>query len=290
LDTIPSISLIVCTHNRADILDHSLSFYANIKTEVNYDILIVANACTDHTLDIIKKHTATNTKIRHVEQDSIGHSNARNAGWKNANAPFVFYIDDDAYPNPNIIDELYRLINSNSIDCISGRTVYWDYNSPKWIKPSFVEVPTFREDFGEMPSRGYINGCACGFSIQALKKAGGFNPRAGMSGKKIGYYDEIYMQDKLKSLGHTIHYSPELIVHHQSHQKKITAFFKSHYLKGKSRKQFAALSTFKAAYYSLVSLTKGTVYLLPNWVKHGTSAGTVKSYSSFFYYLGQLIG
>ena len=288
MDTTPSISLIVCTHNRADILDHSLSFYASIKAEIDYEILVVANVCIDHTLNVIRKHTATNPRITQVEKTTIGHSNARNAGWENANAPFIFYIDDDAYPNPNIIDELYRLINSKSINCISGRTVYWDYNPPKWIKPSFVEVPTFREDFGEMPSHGYINGCACGFSIQALKKAGGFNPKVGMTGKKIGYYDEIYMQDKLKSLGHIIHYSPELIVNHQSHLIIIT-FFKTHYLQGKSRKQFAAFSTFKVAYYTLVSLMKGNVYLLPNWVKHGSSPGTVKSYSSFFYYLGQLI-
>jgi glycosyltransferase involved in cell wall biosynthesis len=267
-----------------------LSFYASIKAEIDYEILVVANACTDHTLDVIKKHTATNTTIRHVELATIGHSNARNAGWKSANAPFVFYVDDDAYPKANLIDELYRLINSNSIDCISGRTVYWDYNSPKWIKPSLVEVPLFRDDFGDMPSHGYINGCACGFSIQALKKAGGFNPKAGMTGKKIGYYDEIYMQDRVQSLGHIIHYSPELIVHHQSHQKTILAFFKAHYLQGKSRKQFFTLSIPYVAYGTLVSLIKGTVYLLPNWGKHGISVGTVKSYSSFFYYLGQLIG
>lgn len=285
----PSISLIICTHNRADKLNHSLAYYADISAPTAYEILIVANACTDHTLQVVEKHMESNPRIRSIVEPKIGHSNARNAGWQNANAPFVFYIDDDAYPASNIIAELKNLVEHNAIKCIGGRTKYWDYDSPKWITADLVEPPVFLEKFGLMPARGYINGCACGFEKQVLQNAGGFNPEVGMRGNKMGYYDEVYMQERLQALGYPIHYSPELIVYHQSHQKTLSAFLRAYYIQGKSKKRYAEKE--KTAFWgsTMRAMVSGTISVLANCQKHGIKTGIIKSYSSFFYYFGQLI-
>ena len=284
------ISLVICTHNRADTLDKSLDYYKRISSVKPYEILIVANACTDHTLDIVKKHKEHNSKIRLVEEPKLGHSNARNCGWKNAQSRFVFYIDDDAYPSGNLVDELNLLLETNTIHCISGRTVYWNYNSPKWITPELVETPKYLSEFGKLPKGGYINGCACGFSLKALQACGGFNPKVGMMGKKTGYFDEVYVQEKLATLGYDIYFSPALRVYHQSHKKTVWEFLKAYYTQGKSSKQYKSTPYFSTIYHLVYASFSAMANLLPYTFKSGLKAGIVKSHSSFYYYLGRLIG
>ncbi|MBR9860850.1 glycosyltransferase family 2 protein [bacterium] len=232
----PEISLIICTHNRADILELSIPQYQNLIFDGEYEILYVLNACTDHSIDILKQHQAQNHRIRYVEEKDAGHSIARNTGYINAEADFVFYMDDDAYPEPELLNTISKRRKEVDLACLSGHTKYWRHNDPKWIKPEFVEVPKFRSEFGLMPDSGYINGCACGFRKSLLAELGGFNPELGMKRKNLGYYDEIYIQEELKKKEVPIYYDPNLIVHHMSHQKTMTQFFEAARAKGRQER------------------------------------------------------
>lgn len=284
----PEITLLICSHNRANTLKKSLNYYADLKTSVPYEILIVINSCTDQTLDIIHEAMNKNKLIRYVTEDKIGLSNARNTGYKNALAPFVFYIDDDAKPHADLLHQINLILSNNEIDCISGRTLYWNHNSPSWIKAKYVVPPIFRADFGRMPASGYINGCACGFSVKALEAVGGFNTSLGMRAKKIGYYDEVDIQNKIKSAGYTIFYSPHLKVDHQSHYKRVHHFLNSAYQKGVYRKKAIKTSSVKSFILAVLFFLKGLI-LLPYFItKNGLKSALVECFSISFTYLGQV--
>lgn len=285
----PEISLIICTHNRDATLNESLTYYNRIETKIEYEVIVVLNACTDSSEDVVKQAMHKNPKIRIVNEPKPGLSNARNRGWKEARSPFVFYIDDDAYPQQNIIT-LLSDYDKEEVKCISGVTKYWDANSPTWIKAEFVEVPLFRETFGKMPEGGYINGCACGFNKQLLADVGGFDPSYGMVAKKVGYYDEVLAQRAIQENNTPIYYDPNLAVYHQSHCKTADQFLKSAYYKGVFRAKHEQVVSWKSAvlgiYHSIVGTAK---FLLIFWVV-GTSQALVKCFSLPFIYFGQAIG
>lgn len=285
----PEISLIICTHNRAATLKSSLEFYKRITSQIPYEILVIANACTDNTIEVVKQAMEELPLLSYAIESKVGHSNARNAGLQHAKAPFVFYIDDDAYPDPDIISQLYRLITTNDIKCISGITKYWDANSPSWIKASFVEVPLFRQDFGVMPYSGYINGCACGFSKSVLLELGGFDPSLGMKAKSIGYYDEVAAQRMIAAAGHTIYYAPTLVVHHQSHSKTVWQFLKSSYYKGKYRRQTKKTNPIKSFILFVLNVAKGILKWPIYRLNHSTQVSTLYSFQKASNYLGQSI-
>ncbi len=284
----PEISLIICTHNRADLLNQSLAHYASISTTVPFEILVVLNACNDNSLEVVTRHQQQIKNLNYVIEHKIGHSNARNAGWQHAKAPFVFYMDDDAYPDNQLVDILSTHLTNHNIVCISGHTKYWSANSPQWIKPELVEVPLFRNDFGPLPEAGYINGCACGFNVESLQKNGGFNPDVGMKGNKLGYYDEIYLQDKLRSQGETIYYDPNLIVYHQSHQKTTLSFLKAAYAKGKSKKLVRKRNVTKLLAHTSISLIMATIRLPFMAVKLGGRHAIIHEFKEPFRLAGQL--
>jgi glycosyltransferase involved in cell wall biosynthesis len=284
----PEISLIICTHNRAELLNESLNYYHSLEIKGSFEIIVVLNACTDHSLEIVKKYSTTLANLRYVVEDKLGHSNARNAGWKNAHAPFVFYIDDDAYPESDLVKNLLSLLVNNNISCVSGHTKYWKSNSPSWIKPDLVEIPLLLESFGELPKSGYINGCACGFQKEVLEELGGFNPKVGMKGSKLGYYDEIYIQDILRKQNRTIHYAPELIVNHQSHQKSPLDFLKSAFAKGRSKKKVREIGFFKTTLKFCYATIIAIINLPLSIMRHGFNYAIVSQLKEPVRILGQL--
>jgi glycosyltransferase involved in cell wall biosynthesis len=285
----PEISIIICTHNRAATLKSSLEYYKLLSTQVPYEVLVVVNACTDDTLEVVKQYMTDLPQLSFVLEPNIGHSNARNSGLNSAKAPFVFYIDDDAYPDTHLIDNLSNLLKTNDIKCISGNTKYWDQSSPKWIKPSSVEVPFLRKDFGEMPSNGHINGCACGFSKSILLELGGFDPSLGMNAQNIGYYDEVAAQENIEAAGHTIYYDPTLIVYHQSHCKTVVQFLQSSYYKGKYRSQVKQINKFNTLVLCILNLIKGLFMWIPYRLTNSAQISTLKSFQKAINYLGQTI-
>jgi glycosyltransferase involved in cell wall biosynthesis len=285
----PEISIIICTHNRAATLNSSLEHYKRLSTQVPYEVLVVVNACTDDTLEVVKQNMMELPQLSFVLEPNIGLSNARNSGLNSAKAPFIFYIDDDAYPNIHLIDNLSNLLKTNDIKCISGNTKYWDQSSPKWIKASLVEVSEFRKDFGKMPRQGYVNGCACGFSKSLLLVLGGFDPKLGMNAKNIGYYDEIAVQKIFEAAGHTIYFDPSLIVYHQSHSKTVVQFLQSSYYKGKYRSQVKQINKFNTLVLCMLNLIQGLFMWIPYRLTNSAQISTLKSFQKASNYLGQTI-
>jgi len=286
----PEISLIICTHNRSSILVESLRLYLQIQTEVQYEIIVVLNACTDNTLQVVQEACKNNPHLRYVIEKKTGLSHARNAGWQNARAPFVFYIDDDAYPQKDIITVLRNCLNKNEVLCISGVTKYWSINSPAWINPEFVEAPIFRQSFGPIPSGGFINGCACGFSKHILVQIGGFDSRYGMKAKRIGYYDEVAAQKAIEQRGHIIYYSPDIVVFHQSHCKSVGQFLHSFFKKGQFRKRAEKVNSLKSFLWGCIYSMMGLFLLLKYWPAYGLNQAIIKSFSLPCIFFGQAFG
>lgn len=283
-----SISVIICTHNRADILDQSLSYYAKLRSKISYEILLVLNACTDHTEKIAQKYAHHNPHLIYIKENKLGLSHARNSGYKAAKGAYVFYIDDDAYPDPDILLYLQECIDQK-INAFTGRTLYWPLNSPEWILPEYVASSHYAETLSPLPSGGYINGCVAGFKKEALEKVGGFDPKYGMSGKKIAYYEEVLMQRKLDDLGYTAYYHPQIQVYHQSHHKTVFQFLKSDYLKGVSRRNAGHSSSLKSLFFFFVTGIKGLFMFASILLPKGYKRAIKESFSLPAIYLGQVI-
>ena len=79
-------------------------------------IIIVVNACTDNTLDIACAEAKLNSHIKVIQESNLGHSNARNKGWQSSQASFVFYLDDDAKPNANLLTILNSYLKNKNMN------------------------------------------------------------------------------------------------------------------------------------------------------------------------------
>ncbi len=97
-------SIIIPTCNRAEILKKSLTYLLKMNAIETCEIIIVDDGSNDHTGDIVhsyKKQAVV--PISYIRQENQGPGIARNTGLDHAKYDTVLFIDDDVYPNKDLV-------------------------------------------------------------------------------------------------------------------------------------------------------------------------------------------
>ena len=89
------ISVIIPTHNRADILPRAIRSVQSQARHVN-DIIVVSDGATDDTEDVVKRLAKEDKRIRLIAYHPGHNGNyARNQGLAAATGEFIAFLDDD---------------------------------------------------------------------------------------------------------------------------------------------------------------------------------------------------
>src|SRR5881296_1050143 len=87
------LTVLVCTHNRADLLRGALESLEPTR----FEVLVVDNASTDATPAVVAECAArAKIEIRCARETELGLDAARNRGLREAAGEFVAFLDDDA--------------------------------------------------------------------------------------------------------------------------------------------------------------------------------------------------
>ena len=76
----------------SDCLDSIL--HINLNKE-DYEVIIVNDGSTDKSKDIVDPYIANNDNFKYIEQENLGAAYARNAGLKNSEGEYVWFVDAD---------------------------------------------------------------------------------------------------------------------------------------------------------------------------------------------------
>lgn len=222
-----AISAIICTYNRSKLLAGTLESLVNQSLDRSlYEIIIADNASTGNTkqtvMELIDKYSDWN--LRYVYEPEQGSSNARNAGYKNAKAKYVAYIDDDAKADKHWLRNIVKMIEEIKPDILGG-PIYPFYltEKPKWFLDKY-EIRSNGDTTRFLKSNEYISASNIIFKKELLNLLGGFDPDLGPKGTKMSYGEEtkliIEARKRFKDI--KIYYSPEIIVYHLVPAEKMT--------------------------------------------------------------------
>jgi glycosyltransferase involved in cell wall biosynthesis len=113
------ISLIIPAHNEEERLAATLHEYAGAlqgRYTEDYEVLVVANACTDATVEVARTAAAVNPHIRVLEiPDAIGKGGAVLAGFLEARGESVLFADADAATSPTSLLALVEGLNLHHV-------------------------------------------------------------------------------------------------------------------------------------------------------------------------------
>lgn len=212
------IALVICTYNRDRYLPAALE---SIKNQTfpshQFETIIVNNNSTDNTEVIVKDFIRNNPSLntRYVIEKDKGLSFARNRGLKEATAPVIAYVDDDAILSVNYLLEVNSFFNKHRTAVGAGGRVipkYEDDKEPEWMNKylnGFIGRVEFGDEIRKFEKKmKYPAGCNMIYKREVLLQVQGFNNELTFRSDD----KDIFL--RVKKISDDIYYVPQAWVYH----------------------------------------------------------------------------
>jgi len=111
----PLVSVVIANYNGARFLYKCLSSVAN-SDYPSFEIILVDNASTDRSLDLVEKHFGDLSNLRIVENKSNnGCSQGRNVGITYSKGDYIAFLDNDTEVKKNWLYEVVKVFESDPL-------------------------------------------------------------------------------------------------------------------------------------------------------------------------------
>jgi glycosyltransferase involved in cell wall biosynthesis len=223
----PLVSVIMCTRDRADKLQHCLECIERMHASFEWELLLVDNASTDDTPNIIQRFAENfSAPCFCLYSSAPGSGAGRNVAIAASRGDILAFVDDDCYVAADFIANIEMLFRDPTLGYMSGRMYLYD---PTDYPLTINESPhRLIFDAGKIPSAGVIQGGNMAVRRTALDSAAGwFDPDFGAGAKFSG--DDWELAMRISAAGWSGGYFPEPAVWHHHGRKAHEAARKYRY-------------------------------------------------------------
>ena len=215
-----SISVIVCTYNRAKYIYRCLSLLGQNDYAGSWELLLVDNNSTDGTASESARFAADYpaAPYRYILETRQGLSHARNRGIDEAQGDWLVFLDDDAFVAPDYLSNLAQHLLTADFDAFGGRIVpLFENGEPVWYSQwarGFVSALDMGSEVVAFSGGKFPIGANMGISRRAIEQCGTFNPQLGRTEKKLlgGEEKDVFL--RIMSAGMKVVYLPDIAVQH----------------------------------------------------------------------------
>lgn len=226
----PLISVVICTYNRAALLQDALqATCAQTLSPERFEVLVVDNGSTDATPQLVADFCRRYAHVHYLVEPKLGLAYARNCGWRAAQGAYIAYLDDDCQVPPDWLQKAESVIQERSPVAMIG-PFYAMHRTPppQWWRPVFDRFHSlaYATHAGDLPTRVFIGGVSLFIQREILQQLDGFDPALGMKGQQLGYEEDSDLGRRIVHVtGQPIYYDPELWVYHLVRAEKLSLGF-----------------------------------------------------------------
>lgn len=215
------ISIIICTHNRAELLLDILNSFNDQEgiTKHGTEIIVVASACVDNTVSsVTSTQSKINSTVKLVDVKEPGLSIARNHGLKAATKSIIAFLDDDIRLRPGWLKAYLDVFEHEGGDVVGGAIHLWwkDVTPPPWIHHYHKRLLGYNVHGDEIKpiDGGNIFGGNFAIRREVYDRIGGFSDTFGRRGQDrlAGEEAEYFMRAKAQKFRFL--YTPNAAVEH----------------------------------------------------------------------------
>ncbi len=233
------LSILICTHNRVELLQRTIDFLNHIARPDDYqiDLFVAANACSDSTHQYLAHYQqaakANALPLTWIKEPTPGKSNALNSAIPKLSADLIAMVDDD-----HRVDDSYLVAIANAVtlypeaDFYCGKIIPdWDGSEPAWVheqgKYRIYPLPVPRFDLGEQAIKVTRNIAIPGGGNLVIKKElfakiGNFSTEFGPVGHNLGGAEDLEWVIRAYQSGAKLHYIPDIIQYHYVESNRMT--------------------------------------------------------------------
>ena len=228
----PKLTVLICTHNRADLLERVLaSLNAAKRPAIPVRILVAANACNDDTMARMQAYQSQQggngwLPLRVFEVPTPGKSHALNHAIPQTETELVAFVDDDHQVDENYLIAIEQAAHTwPDAGLYCGRILPdWNGTEPAWVHDEgpyrIYPLPVPRYDQGSQPKtitpeEGPIPG---GGNLVVRRRvfelAGQFSTELGPHGHDLGGGEDSEYVLRAMLRGVRCQYTPAMVQYH----------------------------------------------------------------------------
>jgi len=233
------IEVLICTHNRAALLERTLEFIgqAACPAGASVEVLVAANACRDGTRELLAAYAegrrALRFPLRFLEEPTPGKSHALNSAIAQLRGDVIAMVDDD-----HRVDRGYFESIAEAVDRFPEATMYCGRILPDWtgFEPAWVHdlsayaiypLPIPHYDLGDAPLKIGEEGRLPGGGNLVLKRdvfsrVGLFSTELGPQGHNLAGGEDTDFVQRALATGERITYWPPILQYHVVEHERLT--------------------------------------------------------------------
>jgi len=214
----PAASIILVTYNKSE---HTFRCLESIRAfaDVPYEIIIVDNASTDETLELLSRLDGVSI-IKN--ETNLGFGLACNQGASKAKSENLLFLNNDTTISPGSFSALTRILEDRpDVGAVGAKIVLMDgtlqeAGSILWADGSNLGYGRGRDpsdpEFTYLREVDYCSGVCLMVRRDAFEKLGGFDDRYSPA-----YYEDCDLCLGLQDRGWRVVYQPEAVIFHHEH-------------------------------------------------------------------------
>jgi GT2 family glycosyltransferase len=225
------ISVIIVSWNVRDLLKKCLESIFRHTQDVAFEVIMVDNASTDGTLEMLK-HYFPNVKLI-ANQKNLGFAKANNIGIREAQGEYILLLNPDTEFIENSLEKVVQKMESDENIGVLGCRIL---NSDKSLQPSVRRFPTLASQliillklhrlFPSLLNNYLAKDFDYSKEAEAVQVMGAFFCVSRTVFEQIGLLDEeyfIWFEEvdfcrRAKKVGYKVIYCPEISIIHHSGQ------------------------------------------------------------------------
>ena len=212
------LSIVIPVYNEEESLELLYNSIINNleNTNLNFEIIFIDDGSSDKSWDVIKTISEKKTNLSSIKfRKNYGKSDALDAGFKASNGKYVLTMDADLQDDPNEIYPLFKMINQENYDLVSGWKKKRNDPLSKTIPSKFFNLVT------RIFSGIKLNDFNCGIKIYKKELVNSIN----LYGEMHRYIPLIAKWNGYDKIG-------EKIVNHNKRKFGKTKFGMERYIRG----------------------------------------------------------
>lgn len=216
------LSVIVCTHNRASYLPDCLASLARQQCDAPFEVVVVDNASTDRTPQILSEWCLRDTRFRAISEPRVGLSVAKNTGVRHARGRLLLFTDDDVIVDRGWVQSYDDFFRRTSCEFMiaGGPIVPVPHDLEAW--PSWLDLKALPEigllDYREERTLGaseYVWGANMAIPVEHFSRVGLWDETVGRQGDTRGTFEDTEYQDRTRATGGAVWFCPRATLQHR---------------------------------------------------------------------------
>lgn len=219
-----TISIIICTYNRAADLEQTLNSLRSVslpKTE-NTELIVVDNGSTDDTAQIVKSFSRSGLSVRYIYEGRRGKGYAYNSGISAARGRALLFSDDDIRFPCDWIEGMSAPILAGEVDALAGGVRMATHLERPWMQSMHRLV--IGAETGSLSDENFeLVGANMAFSRAILHDVPAFDPELG-PGAETGLWsaEETLFSYQVLKAGYRIKLHKEVSVEHHFNSNRLS--------------------------------------------------------------------